>query len=403
VAQNAQQLHRSRVRTVDFLRGLALTIVLLDHVEWWSETSWVVRQWTPLGLGFSDAAEGFVALSGFTFGWVYAIRLQTEGFCGIQRRSVLRTLQIYCWFLVAVFAELALAIVLHESRNGSPWNLKADVCDLPHVAWLAATLRYQPFGLGILCTYACMLPLMPMVLLLATTRRSVVLIVSVVVYVLSQPLVGIAVPRDAGISGWFFNPFSWQLLFVGGVVLGSIVRTGRLALHRSRSAVCLAAVVVMYGMWIKKGALLLDGGAEETWRFWLSANVADSWLAAKPNLGPMRLLHFVSMGYLCVCVVESFKGWWAGPVGEAVCAVGRHSLGLYTSGVVLAYSSRFVFERWGSTPGVVSLVAIDAVAMQFALAAWCERRSLLRAVVGEAGQNRGYAMDDRLGDSSFVG
>ena len=82
---------------IDFFRGLALIIVLVDHVERMNGIEYV-RGWTPTSLGFSDAAEGFIFLSGYVFGMVYGpvsnemdFSLVCEKRFGAARRSIRAT------------------------------------------------------------------------------------------------------------------------------------------------------------------------------------------------------------------------------------------------------------------------------------------------------------------------
>jgi hypothetical protein len=64
---------------IDFFRGLALLIVVADHIEGCAGKS-VVREWTLVSLGFSDAAEVFVFLSGYVFALAYSKTLDQHGF-----------------------------------------------------------------------------------------------------------------------------------------------------------------------------------------------------------------------------------------------------------------------------------------------------------------------------------
>lgn len=49
-----------RLHSVDLIHGFALVIVLLDLIDLWARPVGFFRDWTLMGLGFSDAAEGFV-------------------------------------------------------------------------------------------------------------------------------------------------------------------------------------------------------------------------------------------------------------------------------------------------------------------------------------------------------
>lgn len=104
-----------RLHSVDFFRGLALTIVLLDHVDLWARPAGFFRDWTLMGLGFSDAAEAFVFLSGFTFAWVYGRRLARDGFLSCQKRVLVRASQIYGGYLATVAIVASLGLLLRNT------------------------------------------------------------------------------------------------------------------------------------------------------------------------------------------------------------------------------------------------------------------------------------------------
>ena len=69
----------SRDLRLDFLRGVALLVVLVDHIE--DQTySKVLRPWAPVSTCFFDGAEAFVFLSGLVFGRAFRRRYEEYGF-----------------------------------------------------------------------------------------------------------------------------------------------------------------------------------------------------------------------------------------------------------------------------------------------------------------------------------
>src|SRR5919197_226578 len=60
---------------LDFFRGVALFSIFIDHLAWNS----LLAQFTLQGLGFSDAAEVFILISGYTAGMVYGRALERQG------------------------------------------------------------------------------------------------------------------------------------------------------------------------------------------------------------------------------------------------------------------------------------------------------------------------------------
>jgi hypothetical protein len=60
---------------LDFFRGIALFSIFIDHVAWNS----LLAQFTLQALGFSDAAEVFIFISGYTAGMVYGRAIERQG------------------------------------------------------------------------------------------------------------------------------------------------------------------------------------------------------------------------------------------------------------------------------------------------------------------------------------
>src|SRR6266567_3201056 len=90
---------------LDLFRGLALWLIYLDHIPQ-NVVNWV----TIRNYGFSDAAEIFVFISGYTAAFVYGRAMQDRGFVVATARILRRVWQIYVAhvFLFAIFlAEIS--------------------------------------------------------------------------------------------------------------------------------------------------------------------------------------------------------------------------------------------------------------------------------------------------------
>ena len=139
---------QSRMAALDCLRGLMLAIVLADHIDFMALTGGTIRNWTLIGLGFSDAADVFVFLSGFVFGLAYGKRIQREGRWSSLKHGLFRTLQIYIGFVVCVVC----AGLLKIGAGTMTWTTQSS-------EWLANMyLDKQPPNTGILCLYIVLLP-----------------------------------------------------------------------------------------------------------------------------------------------------------------------------------------------------------------------------------------------------
>src|SRR5262249_52891349 len=90
---------------LDLFRGIALWLIFLDHIPS-NMVSWL----TIRNFGFSDAAEIFIFISGYTVAFVYGRSMQQRGFIIASARILKRAWQIYVahMFLFVIYmAEIA--------------------------------------------------------------------------------------------------------------------------------------------------------------------------------------------------------------------------------------------------------------------------------------------------------
>src|SRR5215470_7730134 len=90
---------------LDLFRGLALWLIFLDHIP-----SNIVNWVTIRNYGFSDAAEIFVFISGYTAAFVYGREMQKRGVIVASARILKRAWQVYVahiFIFVIFMAEIA--------------------------------------------------------------------------------------------------------------------------------------------------------------------------------------------------------------------------------------------------------------------------------------------------------
>jgi len=374
----------TRLPAIDFLRGAVLTVVLLDHIDWYAGEAALFRAFTPIGLGISDAAEGFVFLSGITFGWVYSERLGCNGFFRCQKRILLRTLQIYLGFCLTL-ATVAIGSLLLEGTSLSMRPaIQIESWDQFIAKMLSAMrLREQPFALGILCLYVVLLPFMLPLLVLLRQSRVAAVGLSLTLYTLVQvyPQWNFAAVHWSG--RWPFNPFAWQFLFVLGMCCGNTARNDSPDYSRSRRWFLLPALVLLLlGLLMKKGSLL--AADESRWIAPLLEWIDHPGAIEKARLAPLRLLHFLAVAVLVERVIcrEPFGSWAASAWPLLAC--GRYPLTIYCFGVLLTYASLPLLDLIGPTRSGVLMLGLDAVVAQFAFALWLDHRTHREVPVGDS-------------------
>src|SRR2546421_4003220 len=90
---------------LDLFRGLALWLIFLDHIP-----ANVVNWITIRNYGFSDAAEIFVFISGYTAAFVYGRTMQQRGVVVASARILKRAWTVYIahiFIFVIFMAEIA--------------------------------------------------------------------------------------------------------------------------------------------------------------------------------------------------------------------------------------------------------------------------------------------------------
>lgn len=109
---NALSLLEKNIRRdlrIDFFRGLALMMVLIDHVESKLGVS-LLSRFTLKSIGYCDAAEVFVFLSGYLYGTVYSHVYQQHGSFACIKKSLHRGIGLYLATLLALGCCLAISI-----------------------------------------------------------------------------------------------------------------------------------------------------------------------------------------------------------------------------------------------------------------------------------------------------
>ena len=90
--------HPSKLRDprIDFFRGLALYMIIVDHV-----VGDPLARFTYQRVGFSDAAEIFVYLSGLACGIAYSRTLARDGWSALRSIITRRAARIYVFYALS--------------------------------------------------------------------------------------------------------------------------------------------------------------------------------------------------------------------------------------------------------------------------------------------------------------
>jgi len=352
---------------LDFFRGLALWLIFLDHIP-----TNIVNSFTLRNYGFSDAAELFVFISGYTAALVYGRAMRERGFIAAGFRVLKRVWQLYVAhiFLFVIFvAEIAYVSRTFENPLFSEEMNILGFLQQPHeTLFQAILLKFKPANMDILPVYIVLLIGFPPLLWLLLRAPTLALMCSVALYALSHAF---AWNLPAYPSGhWIINPLCWQLIFVFGAWCALHGAKRLTYAVRSPVVLTLAAAYLVFAF-----AIVMS------WYIHPLANYVPRWLSEfihpidKINLDVLRFAHFVALAILAVRFVPAHWRALKSPLLRPVILCGENSLEIFCLGVFLSFTGHFVLvEISGSTEMqiLISVIGIAIMSATAALIAWYE-------------------------------
>lgn len=310
---------------LDVLRGIALVTIFINHVP-----RNVYEQWTSRNFGFSDAAEGFVLMSGIAAGLAYSGAFGRLPFMDAALRVWRRARKLYLVHLLAIALALAVLAVGYfgfETADLARRTNYLRFAEQPFMASIGAiTLGYQIAYFNILPLYVVLLLATPFFILIG--RRSILAMVgvSMLIWILAGSF-RLNLPNFPGQGGWFFNPVAWQFLFVIGLAGGMSMRQGRSLVPWNPWLFAAAASYLVFSyLWMHFRMGGLPGGRYVP--FFIGS-------FDKAYLPLPRLLHVLALAYLLVnmsWVFTACRSRFAAPLEM----LGRNGLPVFATGSVIA-------------------------------------------------------------------
>jgi hypothetical protein len=361
---------------IDFLRGVVLIVIALDHVQ-----GSVLSHFMLHNYAFCDAAEVFVFLGGYACAAAYTNVATHRSVHAARRRFVVRAWEIYRAYLLTAALMLLAGAALMVWHVDSPalgetgWG---DFLRHPFGALLdIVTLRHQPYLSAVLPMYMLFALCVPFSVPLADRKPVVALFVSLAVWQAGAWL-GRGLPSvDAG--GWAFNPFAWQLMFM----LGMLCRLHPVS-HEFQ--------VSKAGRWLTGSAIVVV----LTFAFiklCLETQAPPGYM--KQNLAAVRVVSFAAVAWLVAQAVRLQAVRWLAGRLPAVVDVGRQGLVCFVGGTVVSIGVDTAV-RLARGPAWLSGLAGDmaAIGALLLLAAAAKKWKALRA---RPAPMRGAALPVRVG------
>jgi hypothetical protein len=346
---------------LDVFRGLALFFIFVDHIPYNQLSAFTVQ-----ALGFFDAAEVFIFISGYTAALVYGRSYMRDGFLVATAQVYRRVWQLYVAHLF-LFIVLSAIVSYVIQRAGSPLYAEelgvGDFLAEPHVALVRAlTLEFQPTFLDILPLYIVLLAVFPLVLMALQRSPWLALLPSLALYaaVYAFDLRFRGYPND---QPWFFNHLAWQLLFVVGAAAGFAKVAGHSITRKAKWLVWPALAIAVVAFTIEMS--------------WVIHRRIDAfpalflellWPLNKTDLSPVRLINFLAATLVAAWLIRPDAAWLSSAWIRPVALCGKFSLHVFCFGIILSLLGHFVLvELSASRTMQIAVTASGALAM-YALA-----------------------------------
>jgi hypothetical protein len=365
---------RERDFRLDFCRGIALIVIFIDHVPGNPLSSWTLRNFS-----FCDAAEVFVLISGMASYLAYGSRLSKLGFKACAEAVGRNCARIYLAHLLLIVGIAGLTVWIAGRYSGADYidSLKLQwIAEDPRGAIFAAvTLSYLPRLMDILPMYVLLLAAAPFLIVIIKRDYRIALLISVSVYLLAWNF-GWNLSADRSGREWYFNPFTWQLLYTIGLVVSHLSRTapeklpwGHLWL---RVAIGFLAVTMLIAWPLNQFGLTQI------------APFSYIWPADKTYLSPLRIINVLALLYVFAFYVPPKAAWLKKRLAELCISCGRHSLTIYGLGLLLSCVGYVVIQESGARAIANLEVNVVGISVLLLTAVILDRRDDARRVAAPA-------------------
>ncbi len=354
------QAKRQRDVRLDFFRGVCLFIIFVAHIF---GNPWAL--YIPARFGLSDAAEIFVFCSGMASAVAFASVFSRAGFLIGTARILFRIWQVY-WAHISVFLVCTAIMVLIDRHleTGEDYvrGLMMEHLFNEHARDALVgllTLTYVPPFFDILPMYLVILAFIPLIMALERISKWLAMGAVVATWLLASFNVLDLSRVPWGDDEWFFNPFSWQIIFFTGF---AFMRGWLPAPKWDLRLVIAAAIYLAICLPLEWEPLLKAYPWLSDTRAWLHPVIN------KTHQGIFRFLHFLALAYLAFVAVGEGGRYLKGPLVRVICKVGQQSLAIFLLGLVLSFSASALLNVIGRTTLSVAAVNLGGMATMIAVA-----------------------------------
>jgi len=366
----------TRDTRVDLLRGLSLLSIFVDHIP-----KNRLAEFTFHSFAFSDAGEIFVILAGFSATLAYGRVFERDGLRVGFARVFFRCLHIY-----GVQVLLLLLTLLFVAQWERLYGVQSIIVgpmlrDGWHGTMRGMVLAALPSYLDILPLYILLLGIFPLIRFGMTRSIPATLASSILLYGLANMLhwnlPNIVDPADA--AHWYFDPFTWQSIFVFGCWL-AVASRNRLRILADPPPLLIAAC------W---AYIVFAFVALDAWKLWpapfgpdfpgMGPPFAIFGNEPKTFVTPWRLVNVLAITYLVLTSPGLMTVARSRLLGPAV-ACGRNSLNVFALGCILALFGRMIYKTYEVTAATEILVNVTGLGAMLMLGVALDRMKAGRPV-----------------------
>ncbi|CAN7298174.1 OpgC family protein [Pararhizobium sp. LjRoot238] len=345
---------------LDVFRALCLITIFVNHVP-----GQYLEYLTTKNFGFSDSAEAFVLISGLSAGLAYGRKFKLGNRLALSLKIWRRAFTLYVAHIMTSITTLAIfaggALYFGRQDLISEINIRPLV-DHTEQGFVAMVLLGHQLGYNnILSMYAVVFLLLPGMLWLHGRSPLLLFVASAALWLAAG--IFMIVPINFLDEGyWFLNPWSWQFLFVIGMICMMRSRAGKplprhpLLIALSAGYVALSFFWVVFSWWnidFSYGLPAVLTGFDKTF------------------LSLTRLLHVLALAYL-LAVFPVFSRMARLRLDHPLVMIGRHSLPVFILGTILAMAGQVLLFVTGRDPLWGSLFVIVGIGLHFAYARYLD-------------------------------
>jgi hypothetical protein len=366
---NATLPDKGRDLRLDLFRGVANWAIYLDHIP-----DNVVNWITTRNYGFSDAADLFVFISGYTASFVYARMMLERGFIVGATRLTKRVWQLYVAHIILFVIYIAsisyLALRFGDSELVNEFNVVGLIDNATETLRQGLFLKFKPVNLDVLPLYIVLMGLFPPVLWLMLRQPNWTMVAAIVLWLVSRQT-GWNLPAYP-VGTWYFNPFAWQVLFIFGAwcALGGARQSAAVIMHPATLWFCIAYMILALVMTMA-GRFPTFGDMFPQWLY-STFNPND-----KTNLAPYRFLHFI---VIVILVIRFVPKDWPGlewKIFDPLVVCGQQSLAVFCVGVFLSFVAHFQLTMSSGSLLAQIFVSVTGIAIMTIVAyyiSWSKRQ-----------------------------